>query len=172
MSTFQEISELPERYQRYARDLREIFLKHDIRSARDLRRLRSGAARKDVDRWLRGLRDQDGGKLSLGTTGVIVGAALGGIGIAAFGGAIGLPLAAVLGVAGFVGGSGVDARGWLGGKLSGRWLRLPKDLDDQIKAEALLTGVKPNDVIVAHLLASFPRSPDGAPLGIEDLTNR
>lgn len=170
MSTFHEMSELPERYQRYARELREIFEKHEVRSARDLARLREGAARQDVDRWVRNLRDQDGAKLGLGSIGVIVGAALGGVGIAAFGGAVGLPLAAVLGAAGFLGGSGVDARGWIGGEFRGRWLKLPRRLDDRIRAEALISGVKPNDVIVAHLVAALRETSDDAQPLIKDTT--
>jgi hypothetical protein len=73
------------------------------------------ALRKDKEfrvAWLAIWKDaavQNGGKLTLGTVLAILGASLGGVGIAMLGGAIGLPLMAVLGTAGVLAGSEVDA---------------------------------------------------------------
>ena len=58
--------------------------------------------------WWAAARD-NGGKLSLTAIGAIVGASLGGVGIAAGGGAIGLPLVAVLGLGGFLAGNEADS---------------------------------------------------------------
>ena len=70
---------------------------------------------------------KEGGKLSLTTIGAVIGASLGGVGIAAAGGAIGLPLATVLGLTGFVFGTEVDS---LKNRLFGKTKRvaISKDL--------------------------------------------
>ena len=43
--------------------------------------------------------------------GIIIGSALGGVGIAMLGGAVGLPLAAIFGMSGFLAGSKIDSTG-------------------------------------------------------------
>jgi len=53
--------------------------------------------------------EADGGKLSLSTLLAVIGAAFGGVGIAAGGGAIGLPLALVLGSGGYFAGAELDS---------------------------------------------------------------
>lgn len=53
--------------------------------------------------------EADGGKLSLSTLLGVIGAAFGGVGIAAGGGAIGLPLALVLGSGGYFAGAELDS---------------------------------------------------------------
>jgi hypothetical protein len=54
-------------------------------------------------------RYKESAKISLATIGMIVGLALGGVGIAAMGGAIGVLFAIILGIVGFKGGSKIDA---------------------------------------------------------------
>ena len=54
----------------------------------------------------------DGGKLTLGVMFAIVGAALGGVGIAAMGGAIGVPLALIGALVGLVVGNEADTEGY------------------------------------------------------------
>jgi hypothetical protein len=98
---------------------------------------------------------QDGGKLSLTTLGTVLGAALGGVGIAALGGAIGLPLALVLGLGGLIAGSEYDSAKRLA-KTKVHLLRLPKELNERIGEAADLAGVSKNDIIVEILSKSFP----------------
>lgn len=54
----------------------------------------------------------DGGKLAFGVVFAIVGAALGGVGVAALGGAIGVPLALVGAFVGLVLGNEADTEGY------------------------------------------------------------
>ena len=105
MSTFEEIGELPEKYRKYKEQLKRLFLKYEIDGVKPLvNKYQNDESFKNE--WIAFWSDiakEDGGKLSLTTVGVIIGASLGGVGIAAMGGAIGLPLALVLGLGGFVG---------------------------------------------------------------------
>jgi hypothetical protein len=114
MSTFEEIREIPQKYKKYAEQLREIFKKHEIDGWKPLvSKLKTDAAfKKEFKGFWESVAKTDGGKLSLTTMGLIIGAALGGVGIAAMGGAIGLPLAAVLAAGGFLGGSKFDSLGF------------------------------------------------------------
>jgi hypothetical protein len=54
----------------------------------------------------------EGGKVSITTAALIIGAVLGGVGVAALGGAIGLPLAAVLVPIGWIVGNEFDQQRW------------------------------------------------------------
>jgi hypothetical protein len=97
----------------------------------------------------------DGGKISLGTAGAIIGAVLGGVGIAAMGGAVGLPLAFVLGLGGLIAGAEFDSvRALTQTKL--HLLRVPKKLHSRIDAAAKAEGVSDNEMIVRALSSVFP----------------
>jgi hypothetical protein len=101
--------------------------------------------------WAAAARD-DGGKLSFAAVGAILGATLGGAGIAAMGTAFGLPLLAVLGLGGLVAGTEVDAavrREW----GDTRALDLPRDIHDRVVAKASELGVEPRQ-LVAEILRS------------------
>jgi hypothetical protein len=58
--------------------------------------------------WTKVVRDE-GGKITLGTVGAILGAVFGGVGIAAFGTAIGIPGLIVFGFLGLLGGTEWDS---------------------------------------------------------------
>ena len=94
------------------------------------------------------IAEADGGKLSLSAAGIILGGVLGGVGIAAMGGAIGLPL--VLGLGGLLAGTEFDAlRSVSRNKL--QLLRLPKSLHSRIHAAAEGPGISTSELIVRAL---------------------
>lgn len=100
--------------------------------------------------WTAAARD-DGGKLSFAAVGTILGATLGGAGIAAVGTAFGLPLLAVLGLGGLVAGTEVDAavrREWGQTKT----LTVPREIHERLVAKAQKLGVEPQ-----HLLSDILR---------------
>lgn len=111
MSTFEEIGKIPEKYRVHKEALVLIFNQHNIDSIKLLvTKYRSDSSFKnDWNEFWSLVAKQEGGKLSLTTIGLIIGASLGGVGIAAMGSAIGMPLAIVLGLSGFLGGSKFDS---------------------------------------------------------------
>lgn len=111
MSTFEEIGEIPEKYRAHKESLKLMFKLHDIDGIKALiSKYKSDPSFKDEwNLFWSDLAKAEGGKLSLTTIGLIIGAALGGVGIAAMGGAVGMPLALVLGLSGFLGGSKFDS---------------------------------------------------------------
>jgi hypothetical protein len=101
--------------------------------------------------WAAAARD-DGGKLSFAAVGAILGATLGGAGIAAVGTAFGLPLLAVLGLGGLVAGTEVDAavrREWSSTKA----IDVPRDIHERVVTKARELGVEPK-----HLVTEILRS--------------
>lgn len=110
MSTLNEIKDIPNKYKLYRDQLIELFRENKITSIKKL-----VSHYKTIEKfrndwneiWLQ-LAKADGGKISLTTMGIIIGSALGGVGIAAMGSAIGIPLALVLGLGGFIFGSIID----------------------------------------------------------------
>ena len=110
MSTYSEIKEIPERFQLHRDKLESLFREYDIKSIGDLKEVYKKDEKFQIQ-WKEIWTDiakADGGKLSLTTFGVIVGSLVGGVGIAAMGGAIGIPLAIILGLGGFLVGTKVD----------------------------------------------------------------
>ena len=104
--------------------------------------------------WLAAARD-DGGKLSFTAAGAILGAVLGGVGIAALGTAIGLPLLAVLGLGGLVAGTEVDAavRRWWGEVVA---VDIPKQLHKRLASKAEELGVEPRTLLAQILDSPLP----------------
>lgn len=80
---------------------------------------------------------------------------MGGVGIAMMGGAFGLPLAAVLGLGGYLLGSQWDGRGGILGKSALR-LAMPKPLYERIEAAAKVSQVDPEDLVISTLEEAFP----------------
>ncbi len=109
------------------------FIK-SIKNLIDLHRNKSEFKEEFLNIW-KEIGKKDGGKLSLNTTGIILGASLGGVGIAAFGGAIGLPLFLIFGLTGLFGGTKIDSLGSFSDskKVS---LKIPKVLYSKIKVVA------------------------------------
>ena len=104
------MKKLPEEFLKYKNSLVELFEKYDINSIKSLKstyknNLEFRNEWKSI--WLI-IAKENGGKLSLTTMGIIIGSALGGVGIALMGTAFGMPLALILGLGGFLFGSKVD----------------------------------------------------------------
>ncbi|HDZ59862.1 MAG TPA: toxin-antitoxin system HicB family antitoxin [Actinobacteria bacterium] len=156
MSLSNELEETAIRFKTSVDRLAALFRANEVRSPRSLIaafRHNEAFAAEWREIW-REIAEADGGKLSLTTIGVILGAAFGGVGIAAMGGAVGLPLALVLGLGGLVIGAEVDAvRSGLKMKL--HFLRIPKSLHRQIRDTAESTGMSTNELIVQALTAAF-----------------
>ena len=157
MSISKELGDSIGRFKTYTDRLIALFQDHQISSISGL----TDAFRHNKEfssNWKTIWSDiakADGGKISLTTAGAILGASLGGVGIAAMGGAIGLPLALVLGLGGLISGAEFDSvRGRARTKIC--LLRLPKGLQSRIAEAARASGVSENAVIVDILAASFP----------------
>jgi hypothetical protein len=111
MSTVDEIKNIPEQYKKHAEELVSLFKKHQISGIRSLvlEYRRNRAFKSEWTHFWGNMAKDEGGKLSLTTIGILIGASLGGVGIAAMGTAIGMPLAVVLGLSGFLTGSKIDS---------------------------------------------------------------
>ena len=156
MNTINELKETKERFQKYINQLIELYKKHEVKSIKnliDLHRNNPKFKKEFADIW-KEIGKSDGGKLSLTTAGIILGASLGGVGIAALGGAIGLPLFLVLGLAGLFGGTKFDSIGFFGDNKN-LWLKLPKSLYKKIKIVAEESSKSPNEIIVQVLSDTF-----------------
>jgi cytochrome bd-type quinol oxidase subunit 2 len=157
LSLLRETSEAASRFKTQIERLIALFRRHNVNSIRSLVQAvkRDETFLSEWKRIWREISDADGGKLSLATAGVVLGAALGGVGIAAMGGAIGLPLFFVLGLGGFLAGTEVDVRRRISG-LSWTLISLPKEIHARIKEAAETAGCSTNEVIVQALTAAFP----------------
>ena len=119
MTTMEEVSSIPKKLQKYKSELETLFRGHEITGAKTLlSNYKNSTEFRDEWKsiWANVAKDE-GGKLSLTTIGLLIGASLGGVGIAAGGGAIGVPLALILGLGGFLSGSKVDSLSFFGEKL-------------------------------------------------------
>jgi hypothetical protein len=157
MALWDEFRGSTDRFKERIRELQELLRAHQIDSIRKLVRAytRDAAFRGRWDEiWVAAVRD-DGGKLTLTTAGGILGAVLGGVGIAALGGAIGLPLLAVLGLGGLVAGTEVDAavRRWRGEVVA---VDIPMQLHKRLVAKAQQLGVEPRMLLAQLLDTSLP----------------
>jgi len=157
MSISQELGDSAGRFKTYVDRLIALVKTHEISSITNL----VDAVRHNqafADDWKAiwtDIAEADGGKISLTTAGAIIGAVLGGVGIAAMGGAIGLPLAFVLGLGGLIAGAEIDSVRAIS-QTRIHLLRIPKVLRDRIQAAANASGMSFNDLIVRSLSASFP----------------
>ena len=163
MSTTDEISEMPEKYRVYRDRLAGLFGSYDVKSLQALVTVyRSNAEfRAEWKAIWSDIAKSDGGKLSLTTIGVIVGSVLGGVGIAAMGGAIGLPLALVLGLGGLLSGSKFDSLGIFSGKKKIR-LKVSEKTYDCMKDEAAKNGMSIND-LAAQFFEVYARTEGSGP---------
>ena len=156
MGAINEFKDLPDRYKRYARELSELMGRYRITGLSTLVK----SYRNDDDFkhewktiWL-AIAQTDGGKVSLSTVGLIMGASLGGVGIAAAGGAVGVPLALVLGIGGLLGGSSFDSRDVFGNSKH-VLLKIPKELHRAIELEAKLSHATVSEVIAEKLTMAY-----------------
>lgn len=157
MTLSREFEETTKRFKVYIDRLIALFKQHRIDSIQSLIQTirRDKEFSSEWTRTWREIADADGGKLSLTTVGVVLGSALGGVGIAAMGGAIGLPLALVLGLGGLVVGTEFDAVRRIS---RSRWtlVKVPKDVYSRIKEAAETAGLSVNDIVAQALTAAFP----------------
>jgi len=152
MSTITEMKNIPQKYQLHRDKLIDLFKKYDIKNLMELKTSYSTDT-QFKEEWTviwRDLAKADGGKISLTTMGIIIGSALGGVGFALMGGAIGMPLALVLGLSGFLFGSIIDDENKI--KLS---ITLPDDILERLEKDAKESGIPVNKLIEYLVIKAY-----------------
>jgi hypothetical protein len=97
----------------YGNQMRGLLSRHEIHNVDDLKRLaKDSAFKSEVTVLWKGIIEAEGGKVSLTLILGTIAVAMGGVGIAAGGGAIGLPLLLVLAPAGYFAGQEFDSEGY------------------------------------------------------------
>jgi hypothetical protein len=157
MGISKELSDSIGRFKIYIDRLIALLEKHEVRNVSTLiQAVRTNDAfREDWRAIWSNIAKADGGKISLTTAGAILGAVLGGVGIAAMGGAIGLPLALILGLGGLIAGAEFDSARALS-RTKFQLLRVPKPIYARVEAAAKSAGVSVNEILVRTLSAAFP----------------
>lgn len=113
MSFSEDVRNARRRFPQHVQALEILFKQYGIHDASTAwNALSSQAFRKDMVNVAEPILKADGGKLTFGVMLAIVGAALGGVGIAAMGGAFGVPLALVGALVGLVLGNEADTEGY------------------------------------------------------------
>lgn len=101
------------RYRGYGHQMKSLLSRHEVHSIDDLNRVaRDSTFRNEVAALWHGILTAEGGKLSLTIILSTIAIAMGGVGIAAAGGAVGLPLLAILAPAGYFAGQELDSEGY------------------------------------------------------------
>jgi hypothetical protein len=102
-----------ERIRGYGNQMKRLLSRHEIHSVEDLKRLaKDPYFQNEVAGLWDGILKAEGGKLSLTLILSTIAIAMGGVGIAAGGGAIGLPLIVILAPAGYFAGQELDSEGY------------------------------------------------------------
>jgi len=102
-----------ERIPRYVNQIKNLLSRHGVHNIDDLRRVaRDPSFKCEVTALWEDILKAEGGKLTGTLVFSTLALAMGGVGIAAGGGAIGLPLLAILAPAGFIGGQELDSEGY------------------------------------------------------------
>ena len=157
MAMTKEFGNTAKRCKSYIDRLIDLFRRYKIKSVKSL--IANVRTNKEFRRYWQNIWQDvaraEGGKISLTTAGAILGSSLGGVGIAAMGGAIGLPLALILGLGGFIAGTEFDSLRWQA-KNRYRLLRIPAPLFARVKAAADSSGMAANELIVQTLSLNFP----------------
>jgi hypothetical protein len=97
----------------YAQQMKSLLSRHEVHSIDDLKRAAKDSAFKaEVGVLWDEVLKAEGGKISLTVLLSTIALAMGGVGIAAGGGAIGLPLLAILAPIGYFGGQELDSDGY------------------------------------------------------------
>jgi len=145
MSTFNEIKEIPQKYEVYRDRLIDLFKKYNIKSLKNLKhQYKHNTVFNDEWKLIwNDIAQTDGGKISFTTVGIIIGSALGGVGIAAMGGAIGMPLALVLGLGGFLFGTMVDDE-----RKEKLYIEIDSELLQKLEKESNQKNMSVNDLVV------------------------
>lgn len=125
MSILSDVTEAKQHFGTYIERLQNLLKKYDVQGENwysNLRRVnRNPEFKTELTAIWQEILEQQGGKLGLSVILGIIAATLGGIGIAGFGGAIGLPLAALLVPVGILLGNELDTEG--GTRRFVRWVR-------------------------------------------------
>jgi len=102
-----------ERIRSYGNQMKSLLSRHEIHSVEDLKRVaKDSYFQSEVAALWDGVLKAEGGKLSLTLILSTIAVAMGGVGIAAGGGAIGLPLLIILAPAGYFAGQELDSEGY------------------------------------------------------------
>jgi hypothetical protein len=113
MSFSDDIRDAKRRFPQHVNAFEDLFRKHRISSTSSAwEAFSSPRFRKDMMELAEQVMKAEGGKLTFGVAFGIIGAALGGVGIAAMGGAIGVPLALVGAFVGLIIGNEADSEGY------------------------------------------------------------
>jgi hypothetical protein len=97
----------------YASQIKNLLLRHGIHNVDDLKRVAKDPSFKcEVTALWEDILKSEGGKLTGTLVLSTIALALGGVGIATGGSAIGLPLLVILAPAGFIGGQELDSEGY------------------------------------------------------------
>jgi len=148
MSTFNEIKNIPKKFIEHRDELILLFKEYEIDGIKKLISVYK-TNKYFLEKWNTiwiNLAEKDGGKLSLTTVGIIIGSALGGVGIAAMGSAIGMPLALILGLGGLLTGSKVDSLNFFSNKKS-ITIQLSKKVFKQIELDSKIMDISVNELI-------------------------
>jgi hypothetical protein len=102
-----------ERIHGYGNQMKSLLSRHGVHSVEDLKRVAEDSSfRSEVAALWEGIPNTEGGKITLTILLSTIAIAMGGVGIAAGGGAIGLPLLAILAPAGYFAGQEFDSEGY------------------------------------------------------------
>jgi hypothetical protein len=112
MPIARDFKETGQRFVTYKQEVTLLFKRYGVNSVTGLLRIVGNKEFKcELNAILGKAAEAEGGKLTLTTVLGIIGAALGGVGIAAGGTAVGVPLALILGTAGYFAGTELDSIG-------------------------------------------------------------
>lgn len=112
MSFVKDLSDARARFPEHVAAFERLFREHQVSSlAAFNRQLKNPTFRADFKALSLKIFEKDGGKISIPLLSVVVGAALGGVGIAMMGSAFGIPLALVGAIGGVFVGSEMDSTG-------------------------------------------------------------
>lgn len=159
MALFDEFRDGAERFRVEVDALKALLKQHGVNGPRalvDLHRNNATFRTEWNAIWTR-LGKDNRGKVSLATAGAILGASFGGMGIVALGGAIGVPLLAVLGIGGLLAGTEVDAAIRKGDFIK---VELPKSVYDRLSRKAHSLGEEPRDLLAKLVETALQGSDD------------
>lgn len=148
MSTYSEIKNIPENLRAHRDRLDKLLKDYAINSITEFKHVYKTDEQFQSE-WKQIWTDivkTNGGKLSLSTIGLIIGSVLGGAGIAAMGGAIGVSLAFVFSLSGFIAGSKFDDTKILADEKTVS-ATLPNEIVDRLKSDADKIGCSTNELI-------------------------